>query len=93
MDIDLVPNIQDSMVKLGRLLRKRFSNFFEEKINYQIRKYFKLQIVGQMVEPRDIKGEFLEIAKLLKQAAICLDTLTVGVVSNIVKKATMMRGQ
>lgn len=46
-----------------------------------------------MVEPRDIKGEFLEIAKLLKQAAMCLDTLTVGVVSNIVKKATMMRGQ
>ncbi len=46
-----------------------------------------------MVEPRDIKGEFFEIARLIKLASMCLDTLTVGVVSNLVKKASIVRGQ
>lgn len=31
-----------------------------------------------MVEPRDIKTEFFEIAKLLKEASFCLDILTFG---------------
>jgi hypothetical protein len=32
-----------------------------------------------MVEPRDIKQEFFEIAKILKQACANLDILTVGI--------------
>jgi hypothetical protein len=31
-----------------------------------------------MIEPRDIKAEFFEIAKILKQASIALDVLVIG---------------
>lgn len=67
------------MAKLARTLRKKFCTSYNERLNFQIRKYFKGNAWADMsVEPRDIKSEFLEMAKILKQASSSLDMLTVG---------------
>lgn len=67
-ETDILPLLQDQMAKLARILRKKFCQHFSEKINFQIRKYFKIYNWIEMVEPRDIKGEFFEISKSLYQA-------------------------
>ena len=46
-----------------------------------------------MQEPRDIKGEFYEISKLLKQASQDLDMLAVGAPVQLAKKVMNYRMQ
>ncbi len=73
--------MQDEMAGMARRLRKRYCNFYAAKINQQIRKYFRGQHWIQLKdEPRDIKGEFFEIAKCLREAASQLDMFTVGII-------------
>lgn len=70
---------------MARALRKRYCNFYAAKINQQIRKYFRGQHwILLKDEPRDIKGEFFEVAKLLREASQQLDMFMVGI--NIPKK-------
>ena len=69
-------------------MRKRFCEFYSSKINFQIRKYFRgseWKLIND--EPKDIKIEFFEIAKLMKEASNTLETLTIGS-SGTQKKAT-----
>jgi hypothetical protein len=46
-----------------------------------------------MQEPRDIKGEFYEISKLLKQASQDLDMLAIGAPAQLAKKVMNYRMQ
>jgi hypothetical protein len=75
IESDLLPLLQDYMAKMTRVLRKKFCQCFSERINFQIRKYFKSHKWLEMVEPRDIKNEFFEIGKLIIHANQCLDLL------------------
>ena len=75
IEVDLLPLLQDLMAKTTRILRKKFCQSFSEKVNYQIRKYFKSYKWTEMVEPRDIKNEFFEIGKQIFLANQCLDLL------------------
>jgi len=63
---------------MSRILRKRFCEHYSQKINKLIRKYFQVYKWADMVEPRDIKGEFFEICKLLKKAKGTLEMLQLG---------------
>eukprot|EP00347_Sterkiella_histriomuscorum_P006696 403351785 len=74
-EAEILPLLQDLMSKLSRTLRKKYCLYFSEKVNFQIRKYFKSYKWSEMVEPRDIKNEFFEICKNLYQANQCLDLL------------------
>lgn len=81
MDTELQANMQDEMASMARALRKRYCNYYAAKINQQIRKYFRGQHWSQLKdEPRDIKSEFFEIAKYLREASQQLDIFMVGVV-------------
>ena len=87
MDTELQANMQDEMASLARALRKRYCNFYAAKINQQIRKYFRGSHWTELNdEPRDIKGEFFEVAKYLREASQQLDMFMVGVL--IPKKQT-----
>ena len=46
-----------------------------------------------MQEPRDIKNEFYEISKLLKEASVNLDMLVIGAPGQIAKKVINYRMQ
>jgi hypothetical protein len=70
MDTDLQSNLQDEMASLARGLRKRYCAYYSSKISKQIRKYLRGNHWVEMKdEPRDIKIEFFEIAKYLKEAS------------------------
>ncbi|CDW86826.1 UNKNOWN [Stylonychia lemnae] len=74
-ETEILPMLQDMMAQLSRILRKKYCLYFSEKVNFQIRKYFKSHNWLDMVEPRDIKNEFFEICKSIYQANQCLDLL------------------
>lgn len=77
--MELLPNMQDQMMRLAKDLRKGYCANFIERSNSNLRRYFRATSWLDTVEPRDVKAEMFEICRLLKEASSCSELFIAGI--------------
>jgi len=64
-DQERLPYIHEVLSHLTFTLKKRFAQFYGEEISKELRAYISGNPWSKMVEPRDVKPEFVAVAKFL----------------------------